>query len=59
LLIINNKLAEGIIVRLLKITSLDNLFFNGEYLDFDTEWYQVVGVTIFTTAFINAVVPFG
>mgnify|MGYP000179687617 CR=1 FL=1 len=33
------------------------MFFNGDYVDFGTDWYNVVGVTIFTTAFINGFMP--
>lgn len=31
--------------------------FNGKFPDFTPEWYSVVGITIFTTAFINAITP--
>lgn len=36
---------------------LAGLFFNGEYSDFTPEWYNVVGITIFTTAVINGISP--
>jgi len=36
---------------------LNGLFFNGSFSDFTPEWYDVVGMTIFTTAFINGISP--
>ena len=58
LLIINNRLNDdGLIRRVLKTTGTDAFVFDGEYADFTTSWYNVVGITIFTTAFINGVTP--
>ena len=58
LIIINNSLRDdGIIPGFLDTTGLDRVLFNGDYSDFTTEWYDVVGITIFTTAFINGVAP--
>lgn len=58
LLIINMKLSKGLISSLLETLGLEDTFFNGPYADFNTDWYNVVGITIFTTAFINGFVPF-
>ena len=33
------------------------MFFNGDYRDFTPEWYDVVGITIFTTAVTNGIAP--
>ena len=58
LIIINNRLNdEGLIRRVLKTTGTDSFAFDGEYADFSTSWYNVVGITIFTTAFINGITP--
>ena len=58
LLIINNRLAEdGIIGGLLTTAGLNGVLFDGNYGDFTTAWYDAVGVTIFTTAFINGITP--
>ena len=58
LLIINNRLNDdGLIRRVLKSTGTENLAFDGDYADFNTEWYNIVGITIFTTAFINGITP--
>ena len=58
LLIINNRLNDdGLIRRVLKSTGTQDLAFDGDYADFNTEWYNVVGITIFTTAFINGITP--
>ena len=58
LLIINNRLgSDGIIGGLLKTTGLDGVMFDGDYGDFTTAWYDVIGVTIFTTCFINGITP--
>lgn len=58
LLIINNKLSEdGLIQRVLNSTGTSSFLFNGDYSDFTSEWYGVVGITLFTTAFINGITP--
>ena len=60
LILINNRLSDnGLIRKVLLTTGSSDLFFNGKYADFTTEWYGVVGVTIFTTAFINGLTPLG
>lgn len=41
----------------LKTTGTQNYIFNGKYTDFTPEWFGVVGITIFTTAFINGFTP--
>lgn len=58
LLIVKNNLAgNGLIKTALSTVGLNGLFFNGDYSDFTPEWYDVVGITIFTTAFINGISP--
>ena len=58
LILINNNLSDsGLIMTFLKMAGLNGLFFNGDYGDFTTEWYSVVGITIFTTAIINGLTP--
>ena len=58
LIIINNRLNDdGLIRRVLKTTGTDSFAFDGKYADFSTTWYSVVGITIFTTAFINGITP--
>ena len=58
LLIVKNRLAgSGLIQTALSTVGLNGLFFNGAYSDFTPEWYDVVGITIFTTAFINGISP--
>ena len=58
LIIINNRLSDdGLIRRVLKTTGTASFAFDGKYPDFTTQWYSVVGITIFTTAFINAITP--
>jgi len=58
LILINNNLnSEGLIMTFLNTVGLNGLFFNGKYRDFTTEWYSVVGITIFTTAIINGLTP--
>jgi len=41
----------------LDTTGTNSLLFNGKYSDFSQQWYSVVGITIFTTAFINGITP--
>ena len=58
LILINNNLSDsGLIMTFLNTLGLNGIFFNGDYGDFTTEWYSVVGITIFTTAFINGLTP--
>lgn len=58
LLIVENRLAgTGLIQIALEYAGLNGLFFNGTYSDFTPEWYDVVGITIFTTALINGISP--
>lgn len=58
LIIINNRLSpNGIITRLTETTGTSGILFNGDYSDFNTEWYSVVGITIFTNSFIGALTP--
>lgn len=58
LLIVQNRLAgSGLLQRSLNRTGLNSMFFNGDYRDFTPEWYDVVGITIFTTAITNGIAP--
>ena len=57
LIIINNQLSGGLIQRVLDATGLSSFIFNGEYEDYNSDWYAVVGITIFTTAFITGITP--
>ena len=57
LLIINMQVTGGVIGGVLEMLGLEDFFFDGDYADFTTRWYNVVGITIFTTAFINGVLP--
>ena len=57
LLIMKNKLDSGLLYNVLKATGLNQFFFNGEYNEFPAPWYGVVGITIFTTCFINSITP--
>ena len=58
LLIVKNRIAgNGLIQTALETVGLEGLFFNGQYNDFTPEWYDVVGITIFTTAFVNGISP--
>ena len=59
LLIVNNRLNKGAIKTALASTGTEEMAFNGKYHDFNTEWYEVVGMTIFTTAIINGLTPVG
>ena len=59
LLIVNNRLNKGAIKTALSSTGTEEMAFNGKYHDFNTEWYEVVGMTIFTTAIINGLTPVG
>ena len=58
LIIINNRLSSnGLITALTETTGTSGILFNGDYSDFNTEWYAVVGITIFTNSFIGAITP--
>ena len=58
LIIINNRLSpNGLITALTETTGTSGILFNGDYPDFNTEWYAVVGITIFTNSFIGAITP--
>lgn len=58
LLIINNRLSDnGLITKLTKTTGTSGILFNGDYSDFSTDWYAVVGITIFTNSFIGGLTP--
>ena len=57
LLIINMRLNDGLIHSLLKLLGMESFFFDGDYVDFDTQWYNIVGITIFTTSLINGLLP--
>ena len=58
LIIINNRLsADGLITRITKATGTSGVLFNGSYSDFSTDWYAVVGITLFTNAFIGGIIP--
>lgn len=60
LIIVNNNIqGSGIIGNILEAVGLNKLLFNGSFNDFTTEWYSVVGVALFTTAFINGITPLG
>ena len=60
MLIINNRLSpNGLITSLTKATGTSGILFNGDYSDFSTDWYAVVGITIFTNAFIGGISPVG
>ena len=39
LLIINMRLSEGFIQWVLEQIGLENIFFDGDFVDFNTEWY--------------------
>ena len=58
LIIINNRLSpNGLITTVTKATGTSGFLFNGDYSDFNTEWYALVGITIFTNAFIGGITP--
>ena len=60
LILVNNRLNDnGLIMKVLNTTGTSNIFFDGDFSDFSAEWYGVVGITIFTTAFINGLTPLG
>lgn len=59
LVVINNQITGGIVGTVVKTTGTDGFLFDGQYSDFTSSWYGVVGITIFTTAFINGITPVG
>ena len=50
---------DGLIRSLLKTIGADGFAFDGKYSDFSSEWYSIVGATIFITALINGLTPVG
>ena len=60
LIIINNRFSpDGLITTVTRATGTSGILFNGDYADFNTEWYALVGITIFTNAFIGGIAPVG
>ena len=58
LILINNRLSSrGFIKRVLGQAGISDLVFEGDYYEFSSEWYKVIGITIFTSAVINGFTP--
>ena len=58
LILINNRISsDGFIKRVLGQIGVSDLVFSGEYYEFSSEWYKVIGITIFTSAVINGFTP--
>ena len=58
LIIINNRLSpDGFITRITEATGTSGILFDGSYSDFNTDWYDLVGITLFTNAFIGGITP--
>ena len=56
LLIINNKVEEQSAINVAtKATGTSGFIFGGFYPDFNSAWYEVIGITLFTNAFITGV----
>jgi len=55
-LLVNARLPKGAVRSLPSIIQAVGLL-NGEFDDFNTHWYGVVGTTICTTALINTLIP--
>jgi RNA recognition motif-containing protein len=55
-LLVNARLPDNAKVSVPAAVSAIGLF-NGQFSDFSTPWYGVVGTTICTTALINALIP--
>jgi len=56
LIIINNSVVnDSAIDKATTATGTSGFLFHGSYPDFNSSWYEVIGITLFTNAFITGV----